>query len=143
MYVAAGADMVYADAIESEDQIKRFCEAVAPAWVSINMGFGIRSRPTTPVIPVKRLAELGIRRVSLARMLPAAALMGMKRALEIMRESVETGEAHDRPDLLVGIEEITELMGYALINRLENEFSLPDDLEQRYKGESVDYVRRH
>jgi len=142
LYAAAGADMVYADAIESEDQIKRFCEAVAPTWVSINMGFGIRSRPTTPVIPVKRLAELGIRRVSLARMLPAAALMGMKKALEIMRESMTTGEVHDRPDLLVGIEEITDLMGYALINRLETEFSLPEDIEQRYKGESVDYVRR-
>jgi hypothetical protein len=75
-------------------------------------------------------------------MLPAAALLGMKKALEIMRESVETGKVHDRPDLLVGIEEITELMGYALINQLESEFSLEDDLQTRYKGEQVDLVRR-
>jgi len=142
LYLAAGADMVYADAIETEDQMKRFCDAVAPAWVSINMGFGIRSRPTTPTLSVKRLAELGFRRATFARMLPAAAIMGMKRALEIMQDSIKTGEVHDRPDLLVGIEEITELMGYALINQLEKEFSLEDDLEHRYKGEGVDYVRR-
>jgi 2-methylisocitrate lyase-like PEP mutase family enzyme len=122
--------------------MKRFCDAVAPAWVSINMGFGIRSRPTTPTLSVKRLAEIGFRRITLARMLPAAAIMGMKRALEIMQESVRSGEVHDRPDLLVGIEEITDLMGYAFINQLENEFSLEEDLQQRYRGEHADYVVR-
>jgi 2-methylisocitrate lyase-like PEP mutase family enzyme len=142
LYVAAGADMVYADAIETEDQMKRFCDAVAPTWVSINMGFGIRSRPTTPTLSVKRLAEIGFRRATFARMLPAAALMGMKKAIEVFMESVRTGEVHDRPDLLVGIEEITDLMGYALINQLEHDFSLEEDIQQRYKGEGVDYVRR-
>jgi 2-methylisocitrate lyase-like PEP mutase family enzyme len=142
LYLAAGADMVYADAIETEDQMKRFCGAVAPAWVSINMGFGIRSRPTTPTLSVERLAEIGFRRITLARMLPAAAIMGMKRALEIMQESMRTGEVHDRPDLLVGIEEITDLMGYAFINQLETEFSLEKDLQQRYRGERADYVVR-
>jgi len=142
MYLAAGADMVYPDAIESEEQIKRFCDAVAPAYVNINMGFGIRARPTTPTIPVKRLAELGARRVSFSRLLTGSALMGMKKALEVFRDSVETGVAHDRPDLVVGIEEITELMGYALINSLENEFSLKEDLERRYKGGAADLVVR-
>lgn len=142
MYAAAGADMVYPDAIASEDQIKRFVDGVAPAWVSINMGFGIRSRPTTPTLSVKRLAELGVRRVSFARLLPAAAIMGMRKALEVMQDSMKTGTVHDRPDLLVGIEEITELMGYAFINELENEFSLEEDLRERYKGDRADYVVR-
>ena len=34
--------------------------------VNINMGFGIRSRPTTPLIPLPRLKALGVRRVSAA-----------------------------------------------------------------------------
>jgi 2-methylisocitrate lyase-like PEP mutase family enzyme len=142
MYLAAGADMVYPDAIASEDQIKRFCDAVAPAHVSINMGFGIRSRPTTPTLSVKRLAELGVRRVSFARLLPAAALMGMRKALEVFQDSVRTGAVHDRPDLLVSIEDITDLMGYALINQLENEFSLEEDIQRRYKGDTADFVVR-
>jgi 2-methylisocitrate lyase-like PEP mutase family enzyme len=66
--------------INIQDQVspKRFVDAVQ-APVSINMGFGIRSRPTTPLIPVQRLQELDVARVSYAHMLPAAAIMGMTR----------------------------------------------------------------
>ena len=139
LYVAAGADMVYADAIQSDEQIKRFVDAVG-APVSVNMGFGIRSRPTTPLLSVKRLAELGVARVSLARMLPAAAILGMRKALELMQDSVDTGRVHDRPDLLAGIEEITDLMGYETINRLEADFMLPEEIQQRYKTDAPQYV---
>jgi 2-methylisocitrate lyase-like PEP mutase family enzyme len=141
MYLAAGADLAYADAVESEDQIKRLVDALGPGIVSVNMGFGIRSRPTTPTLSFQKLAQLGVARVSIPRMLPSAALMGMKNALALMKESMETGEVFDRPDMLVGIEEITELMGYALINQLEKDFSLEEDLEKRYKGD-VDLVVR-
>src|SRR6185295_19192531 len=77
-YLAAGADLAYADAIESEDQIKSLVDALGPGIVSVNMGFGIRSRPTTPTLSFKSLAAVGVARVSIPRMLPAAALMGMK-----------------------------------------------------------------
>lgn len=141
MYLAAGADMTYADAVDTEDQIKRLVDALHPHYVSVNMGFGIRSRPTTPIISVKRLAELGVRRVTLPRMLPGAALMGMRNALALMQKSVETGEAYDRPDMVVSVEDITDLMGYALINQLERDFSLDEELQRRYKGD-VDLVVR-
>jgi 2-methylisocitrate lyase-like PEP mutase family enzyme len=141
MYLDAGADMAYADAVDTEDQIMRLVDALHPHYVSVNMGFGIRSRPTTPTITVKRLGELGVRRVTLPRMLMGAALMGMRNALALMQQSVETGEAYDRPDMVVGVEDITELMGYALINQLERDFSLEEDLQRRYKGE-VDLVVR-
>ena len=141
LYVAAGADMVFPDAVDSEDQIKRFVDAV-DAPVSINIGFGIRSRPTTPLIPVKRLAELGVARVTMARMLPSAALMGMHKALELMRDHVETGTLHDRPDLLYGMEDITALMGYGRIAELEAQFLPEDQLERKYGGDKVDYVVR-
>jgi 2-methylisocitrate lyase-like PEP mutase family enzyme len=141
LYIAAGADMVFPDAVASEEQIKRFVDAVG-APVSINIGFGIRSRPTTPLIPVKRLAELGVARVTMARMLPSAALMGMHKALELMRDHVESGTIHDRPDLLYGMEEITELMGYGKIAELEAQFLPDDQLERKYGSDKVDYVVR-
>jgi 2-methylisocitrate lyase-like PEP mutase family enzyme len=141
LYIAAGADMVFPDAVDSEDQIKRFVDAV-DAPVSINIGFGIRSRPTTPLIPVKRLAELGVARVTMARMLPSAALMGMHKALELMRDHVETGTLHDRPDLLYGMEEITDLMGYSKIAELEAQFLPDEQLERKYGADKVDYVVR-
>ena len=139
LYIAAGADMVFPDAVGSEDEIKRFVDAVE-APVSINIGFGIRSRPTTPLIPVKRLAELGVARVTMARMLPSAALMGMHKALELMRDHVENGTPHDRPDLLYGMEEITALMGYSKIAELDAQFLPEDQLERKYGAAEVDYV---
>jgi len=141
LYIAAGADMVFPDAVASEEQIKRFVDAV-DAPVSINIGFGIRSRPTTPLIPVKRLAEIGVARVTMARMLPSAALMGMHKALELMRDHVETGTLHDRPDLLYGMEEITDLMGYSKIAELEAQFLSDEQLERKYGADKVDYVVR-
>jgi 2-methylisocitrate lyase-like PEP mutase family enzyme len=132
LYAAAGADMLFPDAVRGEEDIKRLVgEAGIP--VSINMGFGIRSRPTTPLMSVKRLGELGVKRVSLARMLPAAAIMGMQKALEVMKQSIESGEAADRPDLLVGIEDIMELMGYPAMRALEREFSTDEEHRRKYE----------
>jgi 2-methylisocitrate lyase-like PEP mutase family enzyme len=110
-YAEAGADMIFADAIRLEEDIAALVDA-ARVPVTVNMGFGIRSRPTTPLIPIRRLKALGVRRISLPRMLPAAAIHGMRQALDLMREVVETGEPIDRPDLLASIEDIMQLMGY-------------------------------
>ena len=45
-------------------------------------------------------------------MLPAAAIKGMTRALEVMKEVVATGVPVDRPDLAVGIEDIVVVTGH-------------------------------
>jgi 2-methylisocitrate lyase-like PEP mutase family enzyme len=119
-YAAAGADMISPDAVRSEEQIRRFVDEVGIP-ITINMGLGIRSRPTTPLIPVKQLEAMGVARVSLPRMLPAAAIMGMRRALELMRGSIASGEIIDRPDLLVGVDEIMKLVHDDQVNRLEEE----------------------
>jgi 2-methylisocitrate lyase-like PEP mutase family enzyme len=141
-YRAAGADMVYADAVRHEDDVKRIVEAAGDTPVSVNMGFGIRARPTTPLISLKRLAELGVARVSLPRMVPAAALSGMRRALLVMRECMETGELVDRPDLLDGMEDITQLMNYSRVAQLENELLATETLARKYASGSSDYVIR-
>lgn len=117
-YAAAGADVIFPDAVKTAEDIKRIVdEAGIP--VSINMGFGIRRRPTTPLISLAELKALGVKRVSLPRMLPAAAIKGMQTALALMQESIAKGEAYDRPDVLVGIEDIMELMGYEHMRALE------------------------
>nr|WP_249731354.1 isocitrate lyase/PEP mutase family protein [Chelatococcus sp. HY11] len=130
-YVAAGADMIFPDAVRSQDDIARIVEA-AGVPVTVNMGFGIRSRPTSPLIPIERLKELGVRRISLPRMLPAAAIHGMKSALSVMRSVVDTGQAVDRPDLLVGIEEIWSLMGFPQIQELERRLLSMATLSSKY-----------
>jgi 2-methylisocitrate lyase-like PEP mutase family enzyme len=143
VYVAAGADMVYPDAVHSEDEIRRITDALPGVLVNIGMGFGVRSRPTTPLISLPRLKELGVARASMPRMMSGSALSGMKKALEVMLHCMETGETADRPDLLMGMEELTELVGYARINKLEQDLLLQDQLDRKYGGEERDYVIRN
>jgi 2-methylisocitrate lyase-like PEP mutase family enzyme len=141
-YVAAGADMIYPDAIRDEDDIKRVLEAADGVPVSINMGFGIRSRPTTPLIPFKRLAEMGVARISLPRMLPAAALYGMKQAILALQADSQLNEVIERTDLQFDMEEITQLVGYARIAALENDLLSADELNRKYQSDERDYVVR-
>jgi 2-methylisocitrate lyase-like PEP mutase family enzyme len=102
------------------------------------MGFGIRSRPTTPLFSIPRLKELGVRRVSLPRMLPAAALKGMQQALAVLQEVLRTGVPQDRPDLLVGIEEIWSLMGFDEARRLEQRLLTVDRLTAKYGRDAAE-----
>ncbi|OWT77099.1 MULTISPECIES: oxaloacetate decarboxylase [unclassified Achromobacter] len=124
-YARAGADMLFPDAVRTEDDIKRIVDA-AGIPVTINMGFGIRSRPTTPLVPLPRLKEIGVKRISLPRMLPAAAIHGMQQALGVMKEVISTGIPVDRPDLVVGIEDIMNVMGYTEMRALEKQLTTYD-----------------
>jgi 2-methylisocitrate lyase-like PEP mutase family enzyme len=140
IYAAAGADMIYPDAVRDEDDIKRVVEALPDVPLNIGMGFGIRSRPTTPLLSPKRMKELGIARASMPRMMSAAALAGMKVALSLLKHSIESGELVDRPDLLVSMEEITALVGYERINKLEQELTTEEELLRKYGNKRRDYV---
>ena len=129
-YMKAGADIVFPDAIRSEEQIRRLVDA--GIVLSVNMGFGIRRRPTTPLFPLHDLRDWGVRRVSVPRMLPAAAIKAMTEALRVMKEALEQGVAVDRPDLLVGIEEIMQLMDYDGARELEQRVLPREALQAKY-----------
>ena len=130
-YAEAGADMIFPDAIRTKDDIARVVEA-ARIPVTVNMGFGIRARPTTPLLPIPVMKSLGVRRISLPRMLPAAAISGMQKALDVMKGVIETGEPVDRPDLAVGIEDIMKLMDYDEMRELERKLLTTEKLEKKY-----------
>jgi len=133
LYADAGADLLFADALLTREDIKRFAgETKKP--VSVNMGYGIRKRPTTPVISARELQEMGVAMVSYPRLLSGAAVCGMKKAVELLLESVKTGEVHDRPDLTVGFEEFTRLMGLPEIQDLEKRFLTEDVLKEKYQA---------
>ena len=81
----------------------------------------------------ERLEALGVKRVTLPRMLPAAALMAMENALTILKGAMESGEVADHPDLLYGIDDIWALMGQPEIKAMEQRYAdldaiaLPED----------------
>ena len=130
-YEAAGADAIFPDAVRGQEDIERIVAAVKIP-VRINMGFGIRTRATTPLMSIQSLRSLGVRWVSLSRLLPAAAIHGMQQALYVMREAMEQEEMVERPDLVADMETITDLMGYSRYLDIERRFLPDEEMDQKY-----------
>ena len=109
--------------------------------VRINMGFGIRTRATTPLMTIPALRALGVRWVSLSRMLPAAAIHGMRPgARGDAGGDAKREEVVERPDLVVDMDTITDLMGYAEYLEIERRFVPEPEVERRrqHPGERLD-----
>jgi len=121
LYAEAGADLLFADALLSAEDIGTVAKNVIRP-LSVNMGFGIRQRPTTPLLSVRQLEDLGVKAVSYPRMLTAAAIQGMKNALQVLAQSVAEERVIDRPDLLVSFKELNELMGLDQLQALQKSF---------------------
>lgn len=122
LYAEAGADCLFADALRSEKDIERVARNV-PIPLCINMGLGIRSRPTTPLISPAQLQDMGVAQVTYPRLLSAASIRGMLNAMDIFKNEVlGRNTVVDRPDLAVSFEEICELVGLDEVERLEQSF---------------------
>ena len=121
LYADAGADMLFADALLTAEDIATVARNVSKP-LSVNMGFGIRQRPTTPLLSARQLEDMGVKSVSYPRLLSAAAIQGMKNAMAVLMQSLQEGKVIDRPDLLVPFNELNELMGFATIKALESQF---------------------
>lgn len=122
LYAEAGADLLFADALLSAEDISTVARNVIKP-LTVNMGFGIRQRPTTPLLSVRQLEDMGVKAVSIPRMLTAAAIQGMKNALAVFAQSIDEGRVIDRPDLLVSFADINNLMGLPQLKHLEQIFS--------------------
>jgi 2-methylisocitrate lyase-like PEP mutase family enzyme len=124
LYAEAGADCLYADALLSKEDIAKVARGV-PKPLIVNMGLGMRTRKTTPLMSPKELEALGVAVVSYPRLLTTAALKGMMNAMAVFKEEVvEKHHVVERTDLQVSFEEINDLMGMAEL----------DELERRYAG---------
>ena len=117
-YAEAGADTLYADALLSAEAIEKVAGGVSKT-LTINMGLGIRSRPTTPLIHPKQLQAMGVAGVCYPRLLTTAAVRGMMNAVSVFQEMLAGDEVVDRPDLLVGFDEINDLTGFSQLGELD------------------------
>jgi 2-methylisocitrate lyase-like PEP mutase family enzyme len=131
LYAEAGADLLFADAAMSVEDIGTIAKNVSKP-LSVNMGFGIRQRSTTPLLSAKQLQDLGVSVVIYPRLLTACALMGMRRGLELLQQSLDSGKVVDRPDALVSFEELHDIMGMHEIEDMEQRFLTPEQLETKY-----------
>lgn len=122
LYAEAGADCMYADALLSREDIAKVAKGVSKPLI-VNMGLGMRTRKTTPLMTPKDLEALGVAVVSYPRLLTTAALRGMMNAMSVFKEEVvEKHRLVDRTDLQVSFEELNDLMGMAELDELERRF---------------------
>lgn len=129
-YADIGADYVFADALRSKEDIAYVADKV-DAPLAVNMGFGIRERPTTPLISPAELEELGVSLVSYPRLITAAAAQGMKTALGTLAESVESGDVIERPDQVLGWDALMDLMGQPELTEQEAHYAAVEPPEGR------------
>lgn len=133
LYAEAGADLLFADAVLTNEHISTVVRNVSKP-VCVNMGFGIRQRSTTPLLSARQLQDLGVAVVIYPRMLTAASIQGMKNAIAALRESLRTGEITDRPELLVSFEELNTLVGIGELERLERRYLTPEQYQRKYEN---------
>src|SRR5262249_7597835 len=79
-FAGAGADCLYAPGVKKPDAITEIVKAVAPQPVNV-----LRSGPS-PGVSVTRLADLGVRRISVGGALARAAWGGFIRAARTIAE---------------------------------------------------------
>ena len=122
MYAEAGADVLFADALLSEDDIVKACKNV-PKPLTVNMGLGLLFRGTTPLIHPKRLQEIGVAMVSYPRLMSTGAVRGMMNAMDALGEMIKGDEPVERPDLLIPFKDLNNLVGIEHLDQLEDQYS--------------------
>jgi 2-methylisocitrate lyase-like PEP mutase family enzyme len=122
MYAEAGADLLFADALLSAEDIEKVARNV-PKPLTVNMGLGIRSRNTTPLIHPKKLQEMGVAAVSYPRLLSTSAMRGMMNGMEAFKGMLAGNEPVDRPDLLVSFEELNKLVGFDELTAMDERYA--------------------
>lgn len=124
-YSEAGADILFPDAVLTEESITRTADELQDGYLSINMGFGIRKRPTTPLLSPHQLEEMGVDAVIYPRLITAAAAMGMREALESLQESTDSKGPYEDPDKVFSWEEYMDLINMERVEEREERYSVP------------------
>lgn len=110
-YADTGADLLFADALLSIEDIERVVDEVK-APLAVNMGLGIRKRNTTPLATPKLLEKIGVKVVEYGRMTSAAAISGILKALIAFKSTIDSDDVKEFPELVVSFEELQDTIDY-------------------------------
>ncbi|MBV7483371.1 oxaloacetate decarboxylase [Bordetella sp. BOR01] len=140
LYAEAGADLLFADAVMTVEQIKVLAANLSKP-LCVNMGFGIRQRPTTPLLSSRELQDLGVRVAIYPRLLTGSALQGMISGLGLFRQSLDSGQRVDRPDACASFEVLHDIIGIHEADELEKRFLTDAQYRAKYGSETTGAVR--
>ena len=115
-YIEAGADMIFVDAPESEEQLERIGEELTDVPLVANIPYGGK----TPLLPASRLEELGFDLMLFAATAQKAKLQLLE---EVYRHLVETGDERELTELLATWEDRDEVTGLETWLELEQRYA--------------------
>jgi methylisocitrate lyase len=131
MYLRAGADLVFIDAIKTRADIEAAVKAI-DGPLSVNLMDGV-SGVKTELIPIPELAKIGVGRVSI----PVASIMVAYKALKefftALRNSA-TGTLPGQMQWVPSFEEFTDFIGLTEYRGLEKEFLPKERMESKYQS---------
>jgi len=115
-FAEAGADILFVEATETADQIRALPKRLVPPQL-MNMVIGGK----TPIFDADALGELGYGIVLYANAALQGALVGMQRALTVLRD---TRRIDENPTLVAPFKERQRLVGKPLLDALEQRYSI-------------------
>ncbi len=131
LYLEAGADLVFIDAIATRSDIERAVNGINGP-LSVNLMDGVTG-VKTEMVPVPELAAMGVARVSIPVASILVAYKALKGFFEALRAS-PTGTLSDQPDWVPSFEEFTSFIGMKEYRALEDAY-LPDAaVEEKYRA---------
>ena len=101
LYAEAGADLLFADALLTAEDIATVARNVVKP-LTVNMGFGIRQRPTTPLLSTRQLEDMGVKAVSYPAPAHGRRDPGHEERARRAR-AVHRGRPRDRPPRSAGV----------------------------------------
>lgn len=113
-YAEAGADMIFIEAPQSIDEIKKIAQSIA-APLLINMFKGGK----TPLVSMKELEAMGYRVVIVPSPLQLAAVHTMKELLQVLKRE---GTIESFSERMISFKERDEIVGLLEYEKLERKF---------------------
>jgi carboxyvinyl-carboxyphosphonate phosphorylmutase len=121
-YIGAGADMIFLEAPQSEEEVRITAKALENIPLLINIVEGGK----TPLMPFEKLAELGFKIV----LYPTSSLRAIARSLQELAYHLYTYKSTiEILDQLVSFEERNKITGLAHVKELELRFSNSQNLK--------------
>lgn len=127
-FAKAGADLIFVEAPNNPDEIKRVIQSI-DAPVSINMLYGGK----TPPVPIKTLEEWGAARVSV----PVASIFAVTKALDEAFTKILDDEGMELLNHSYNFKQFTALVGLPQIRDLENKYLDSSEWDARYQNQQI------
>jgi methylisocitrate lyase len=129
LYVAAGADLIFPEALESADEFARFASAVAAPLLANMTEFG-----RSPLLAFDELAAMGYRAV----LYPLTAFRAaMKAAEETLAELRTRGTQRGRLDRMQTRAALYDLLGYADWEARDRSYSVMTEVMREERRHSL------